>query len=154
MAQGVAPAIGNITYSNGTGGYIFSPSDWPMLTATTTSDWKNQKLAYDAAAEMYNIKREAKNKKNMDSSNKYYRVLQDTPAWKKGALLTSNCGKYCSVGELFNQEYTPSDYYEFSGIVEKGTEYFGRVYQVKVDGKTKYLPKEEAKKVIEAEIQY
>lgn len=140
---------GSLTYSNGSNyQYInVDPSQF-IWNGTATAGGA---IGIDLGLEK-KIKKQINSKPYMDSSEKFYRVIQDTPAWLKGALIYKSGECYVAHTELFNQEYTSPKYYESTAIVENATAYFSRVYRVKQDGKIKFLSKEEARKVVEEEI--
>lgn len=82
-------------------------------------------------------------------SDKYYRVIKDTPQWEVGAILKNNsAGGYVSIDELFNKDYLFSDYYEAKSVIEGAVDYFQRVYPVNLITRTVYKIKEEAKAAI------
>jgi hypothetical protein len=84
--------------------------------------------------------------------SKYYRVLQDTPGWDKGAILQGESGDvYRAISDLWNTKAADmcDNYYEASRIVENSPKFFEQVYQVSVLGKAKYLAKDAAKKAHE-----
>lgn len=79
---------------------------------------------------------------------KYYRVLQDTFLWDKGAVLSSEGNGYRAVDEIFTKEFTGTEYIS-DKIIENNPEWFQKVYPVNLLSKTVYKVREEAKALIE-----
>lgn len=139
------------------GSNIAKAADQMMYYTTTGTDtwFYPNNLTVTAGTDLVlgkKIIKEVNSKPNMDSADKFYRVLQDTPAWLKGALIYKIGEQYVAHTELFNQEWTSPKYYESANIVENAPAFFARVYRVKQDGKVKFLSKEDARKVVEEAI--
>lgn len=81
--------------------------------------------------------------------SKFYQVLKDTFMWEKGAILEYNSsrgssGGYEAVSDLWDVCELGGEYVSKS-IIENNPGWFGRVYEVSVLGKAKYLAKDAAK---------
>ncbi len=83
--------------------------------------------------------------------NKYYRTKVNLPAWDKGAILEYDGKNYKAISDLWNTKAGDEckDYFETETIVENASDFFERVYNVSVLGKTKYLLKDDARKAHE-----
>lgn len=82
------------------------------------------------------------------SDSKYYRVIQETPAWEEGAILKgSKTDGYRAINDIWDTPATEhvQNYYESGRLIEASPEWFERVYDVTVLGKVKYLTKDAAK---------
>lgn len=93
------------------------------------------------------------NTKNMDSEStgKFYKVIKDTPAWEKGAIIKFDGSEsYKAVNTLFSREGAEPGYVEVRRVVEAQPEFFERVYQATEGGKTVYVTKEKAKELFTA----
>lgn len=83
---------------------------------------------------------------------KYYRVIQDTPAWLKGAILKQDGETYEPISDLWNTDAHDKkasdviDYSEMDYIIENSPEWFERVHEVSVLGKMQYLTTTAARK--------
>lgn len=80
--------------------------------------------------------------------SKYYKCLQETPLWEKGAIISNKEGSgYRPISDLWVKdiEGITESWYEGAEAVENQPEWFQRVYNVSVLGKTKYLAKDAAK---------
>lgn len=90
-------------------------------------------------------------KETKKMTTKYYRVKKDLPAWNAGAILKlDSCDNtYVSINDLWDStavEKVEDSVCEHAGIVENSPEWFERVYEVGLLGKTKYLVKDAAQK--------
>jgi len=89
--------------------------------------------------------------KETSMSKKFYRVIKDLPQWSEGAIVKLDDGGYVTISDLWNTEATDIAEKDDDTIcirakvVENSPEYFERVYEVGVLGKTKYLAKEAAR---------
>lgn len=87
-------------------------------------------------------------KKEKKMATKYYRVKQDLPDLEAGAILSNEHGEYQPVSDLWETKAADNADYESQwedSIVEEASDWFERVYDVKVLGKVKYLVKDAAK---------
>ncbi|MFA5695844.1 MAG: hypothetical protein WC917_00060 [Bacilli bacterium] len=88
--------------------------------------------------------------------NKYYKVLQDTFLWDKGAIITNdpkiNDGstkQYRAVDPIFNKLDEQTEYISANIIeAEENKSFFERVYAVNLVTKTVYKLKEQAKEML------
>lgn len=81
-------------------------------------------------------------------AKKAYQVLQDTPAWNKGAILVLNeddC--YEPIEDLWNAVEDNEDYAETAKVVENAPKFFGRVYEMSKGKKAIYVTKEKAQEM-------
>ena len=79
---------------------------------------------------------------------KYYKVLQDTFMWEKGAILTDQRqGHYVSTNPIWNK-LEEQDEYISDNIVENQPEWFERVHKVDLLTKIIYATKEKAKELL------
>lgn len=102
----------------------------------------------------------------MSDDTKYYRLLKDTPAWIKGAILYKYAGNpnYVAMSDMWETEAAAklSDAYqtvegarrggnvgESAIIVENSPEWFERVYPTQDKKKIKYVTKDKAIKDFE-----
>lgn len=90
-------------------------------------------------------------------SNKYYKVLQDTFLWDKGAIITNDPkigtnGGYRAVDPIFNKLDDQGEYIS-ANIVEakENATFFERVYAVNLITKTVYKLKTQAKEMLNKE---
>lgn len=93
--------------------------------------------------------------KENSNMSKFYRVKKDTPAWEAGAILKHDSDKsYSPISDLWNTEAADEAIKDTplcmrAALIENCPEWFERVYEVSVLGKSKYLIKEGAKKAHE-----
>ena len=84
---------------------------------------------------------------------KFYKVIKDHPIWEIGAILSNERGAnyYYPTSDLFVKDIEGVDenWYEGAKLVENQSEWFERVYEIKLLGKAKYLAKEAARKAHE-----
>lgn len=84
--------------------------------------------------------------------SKYYRVIKDHPMWEIGAILSNMAGgdSYKPITDLWQKtlddgKELPNTWHEGAMLVENQKEWFERVYDISVLGKTKYLTKDLAR---------
>lgn len=113
------------------------------------SDWKPRPYIWNGIDSLVKVdKSNKKENKNM----KYYRVIQDTPAWLKGAILKQDGETYEPISDLWNTDAHDKkasdviDYSEMDYIIENSPEWFERVHEVSVLGKMQYLTTTAARK--------
>jgi len=82
-------------------------------------------------------------------SKKYYKVTQDTPAWKKGAILEQqDNGDYKAINDLWdNVEGLSDSYVESDKVVEGASEFYERVYAMGKAQKMVFVTKEKAQEM-------
>lgn len=81
--------------------------------------------------------------------SKFYRVLQDTFMWDKGAIISNeiNSNQYYSINDIWNHVDLDDEYISAPIIENKdNANFFERVYPISILGKAKYLNKAAAKK--------
>lgn len=85
-------------------------------------------------------------------SDKFYRVVKDTPEWEVGAILkrVDDNRLYLPVNDLFNK-YEETEIGEYHTIVESTPDFFERVYPVDLLSKTVYKLKAEARELFSKE---
>lgn len=76
---------------------------------------------------------------------KYYRALQDSFLWHKGAILKNDGDGYRPISDLWDTTEHNGEEYITARIVENNPEWFERVYEISVLGKAKYLTREAAR---------
>lgn len=72
---------------------------------------------------------------------KTYRALQSNFMWQKGAILKKDSDGYRPISDLWDTTEHNGNEYISDQIIENNPEWFERVYEVSVLGKTKYLAK-------------
>lgn len=84
------------------------------------------------------------------STNKYYRVSQDTPIWSKGAILKKDGKNYEAISDIWDA-VEKHDEVLTEVIVEKNPAWFERVYEVNLLTKTVYKTIDQAKEFFNKE---
>ncbi len=103
----------------------------------------NQRPLHERQKVYYKYLIDLKNHKAM----KFYRVKQDNPVWKQGAIIKEESGGYVGISDLWNvSEHEDADTQYGSYTVENSPDWFERVYELSMLGKTKYVLKEAAMK--------
>lgn len=119
---------------------------WYQLDDNGTWSFSSKWLTkYDKVGEEQKAKGET-----MSSSERFYRVKKDLPAWAAGAIVKrSGDGDYEAISDLWEtfEEGYPHEYVEKKEIVENSPEFFERVYSIGVLGKAKFVVKEMARKM-------
>lgn len=87
--------------------------------------------------------------------SKFYKVLQDTPLFLKGAILRKDNDNenYIPISDLWNtdsvEKHLDDSAVEYDKVVENSPEWYQRVYEVTILKKAHYLSKLEARKAHE-----
>lgn len=83
---------------------------------------------------------------------KFYKVVKDHPALEVGAILQEVARGYRPISDLWTKDIKnlPDDYVEVLRLVE-GSDWFERVYEVTVNGDTRYMSKADAQAVYAAQ---
>lgn len=91
-------------------------------------------------------------KENDMTTQKFYRLKKDTPAIVAGAILRNTCDTYEPISDVWEvfPDRPKSAWGEW--IVEHATDWYERVYEVQVNGQTKYLLQADARAAVEANL--
>lgn len=87
-----------------------------------------------------------KKETTMSKSERHYRVVKDTPMWKKGAILEKEGTEYKAINDLWDQIDDISGYVEGEKVVEN-SDFFERVYAMGKASKLMYVTREKAQEM-------
>lgn len=82
------------------------------------------------------------------SNEKYYRLTKDSATHKKGAIFQKKEVNYSAISDLWDEESLKNgvSWAECPAVIENSPEWYERVYELSLLGKTKYAIKEIAQK--------
>jgi hypothetical protein len=114
------------------------------VTAVSTDDHYPYTLASDdnhwADYELELVKEES-------VAEKYYKVIKDTPAWKKGAILKQDAdGDYRAINDLWDAIEDLGSYHETGRVVEHSS-FYERVYAMGKAQKMLFVSREKAQEM-------
>lgn len=98
---------------------------------------------------LYHNDKPINKKENKKMAVKHYRTKKELPDLQAGAILSNEHGYYAPITDLWNTKVADDSEDSISWesfVVENATDWFERVYDVKVLGKVKYLVKDAAQK--------
>lgn len=96
---------------------------------------------------VYGRKEEPKKEEKKVANKKYYKVVKETPAWERGAILECDGdGGYKAINDLWDKIENNGDYVEIKKVVE-GSDFFERVYAMGKASKMLFVTKEKAQEM-------